>query len=300
MKLDEIRENVSRALERVGLERMISLDEIERELSSAETAFRSLLLLGILSRIMHNQDNAAAELFIPAATEWKNYLPHQDLRGLSPAEHIEKYPPGKYEIRFIAEMMKAYQARLEGLEEKAAEEPTKNDSPEQAFDVESDFDKFQAEYLTRVPLEQLFGRGANGFMTVKEIITEERRNNGRPEDMIDKIGVKIFAENTAEGAGNKIAQIEDTYISAVEELAAMQANPKRRSSARIRALRHRLARDEPYHRCGPAPHQFYLNYAMTVLLDEGDRGLVVSLLDRALAYQPDYALAVTMKRRLQS
>lgn len=294
MELDRIKQNVSRALGRLGISQIVSLDEIEREISQIETVFQSLLLLGILSRIMHNKDDKAAELFISAVTEWKNHLPHQDLDGLSPTEMQRKYPPGPHEARFIRELLDEYQERLKKLEEKAESPPASIE-----FDIESDFIRFQNEYFKRIPYQQPFFSAGQPLMTIKEIIIEERRQRGRPEKDIDKIGIKIFAENTAEGLETKVAAIEDRYFSAVEELAAMQKNPKLRSRAKVRAIRKQFEQDEPYHRCGINPHQFYFNYAMVVFLDSDDLKLVISLLDRALSCKPDYKLAIEMKRRLK-
>jgi hypothetical protein len=205
---------------------------------------------------------------------------------------MKKYPPGPHESVFISEMMNEYQTRLEAKSEA--------DSSHDSFDVESDFSKFQDEYLNRIPSEQVFADTNGHFMSIKEIIIEERRKAGRPEEMINKIGIKIFVENTAEGAGAKMAAIEDAYIGALEELKKMQQNPGRRNKTRVHNIRRQFEREEPYHRCGPAPHQFYSNYAAVVLLDDEEAiDFVVSLLDRSLAYKPDYDRALKMKRDLQ-
>ncbi|MFH1780416.1 MAG: hypothetical protein ABH841_00170 [Candidatus Nealsonbacteria bacterium] len=294
--LKKVKQNISAALERIGLKDKVSLNEIEKEVSQNETSFQSLLILGILYRIMHLGDNKVAELFIPSVTEWKNYLPHEELGGLSPEEAMKKYPPGPNESFFIAAMMHEYQTRLELL--------GKGASPEDSvkFDTESDFSKFQEDYLNRMPSDQIFEEVAGRLMTIKEIIVEERRKAARPEETIDKIGVKIFAENTAEGTGAKIAAIDDAYFSALEELKKIQKdhNYSARQKDRIHEIRRQLERDEPFHRCGPAPHQFYANYAAVVFLDGKDPiDFVISLLDRSLNYKPDYDSALQMKRRLQ-
>jgi len=137
-------------------------------------------------------------------------------------------------------------------------------------------------------------------MTIKEIIIEERRKNGRPEKDIDKIGLKIFAENTVEGAGGKMAEIEDRYISLLEELEGMRQNRRLRNRTRIQEIRKQFEEDEPYHRCGSSPHQFYSNYAAVVFLDEGPLDLVLSLLNRSLAFKPDYEPALKMKQNLKN
>ncbi len=290
-----IKQNISKTLKKVGLEGFVSLKEIEKEISKTETPFQSRLLLGILSRIMHTKDDEAARLFIPAVTEWKNYLPHKDLDGLSPAEYLEKYPPGPYERRFISELVNEYHRRLEINPQTGRAEVG---SPDEFFDVEADFDRFREEYLNRIPLEQPFVKAGGGLMTIKEIIIEERRRNGCPERALNKISIKIFAENTAEGLGMKMAAIEDAYYEAMQELVRMQNEPSRRSRKRVRAIRKQFERDEPYHRCSIAPHQFYLNYAMVLFLDDVEIEKVISLLDRALSYKPDYKQALEMKRRL--
>ena len=297
MELGKIKQNIYIALKRVDLEKEIFLDEIEKEILQADTAFQSLLILGILRRIMHREDEKAMGLFLPAITEWKNYLPHKELGGLSPEKMMKKYPPGPTEVRFIAELMQAYQSRLEI---NPATGRAEAGSPNEPFNVESDFEKFQGEYLNRIPLEQPLARSEGGFMTVKEIIMEERRENGRPEKDIDKIGIKIFAENTAEGTGMKIAEIDDQYANSLKEMEKMRENPRLRNKIRICDIRRQFEKEEPYHRCGPTPYQFYSNYAAVVFLDdERAIDLVRSLLDRSLAYKSDYEPALKMKLNLQ-
>jgi hypothetical protein len=297
MELDKIKQDIHLALEGIGLDREVSLDEIEKEILRVDTAFQSLLILGILRRIMYREDEKAMELFVPAITEWKNYLPHKDLGGLSPAEHMAKYPPGPYEARFIAELLSEYQKRLE-IDPRTGR--AEAGSPNEPFDIEADFDKFQEEYLNRIPLEQPFTKADGSLMTIKEIIIEERRRSGLPEKYIDKIGIKIFAENTAEGAGWKMAEIEDRYIDSLKELEEMRRNPRLRNKKRVQAIRKQFEKEEPYHRCGPAPYQFYLNYAAVVFLDDGPMDLVISLLDHSLALKPDYEPSLKMKRNLQN
>jgi len=288
MDLKEIKQNISKTLEIIGLTKEVSLDEIEKELISVETAFQSLLLLGILRRIMYREDEKAMTLFLPAVTEWKNYLPHKDLNGMSPAEHMEKYPVGRHEAFFLRGLMEEYQNRLN------------NETENNLEDLKADLDKFQKEYLDRVPIEQVFPESSGRLMTIKEIIIEERRQSDRPEKDIDKIGVKIFAENTAEGLGQKAAEIEDKYFSSLEELNAMQKNPRLRNKDRVSVIRQQFKEEEPYHRCGPSPHQFYLNYASVVLLDNGSEKFVKSLLDRCLSFKPDYEPAIKMKELLDN
>jgi hypothetical protein len=296
MGIDKIKENIHKVLERIGLDREVSLDEIEEEILKVDTAFQSLLILGILRRIMYREDEKAMKLFVPAITEWKNYLPHKDLGGLSPLEYMSKYPPGPWERRFISELINDYQRRLEINPLTGQAEAG---SPDEPFDVQADFEKFQKEYLNRIPLEQPLSNANNNLMTIKEIIIEERRQNGRPEKDIDKIGIKIFAENTAEGAGAKMAEIEDRYIGLLKELERMRQNSRLRNKARIRGIRKQFEKEEPYHRCGPSPHQFYSNYAAVVFLDGGSKDLVISLLNRSLTFKPDYEPALQMKRNIQ-
>jgi hypothetical protein len=299
MGIDKIKQNIYTVLKQIGLQKEVSLEEIEKEILKVDTAFQSLLILGILRRIMYLEDEKTMELFVPAITEWKNYLPHKDLGGLSPEEMMEKYPPGPYEVRFINELIKDYQKRLEI---NPATGRAEAGSPDEPFDVEADFEKFQKEYLNRIPLEQPFAKADGSLMNIKEIIIEERRQNGRPEKDIDKIGIKIFAENTAEGIGWEMAEIEDRYVNSLKELEEMRRNPRLRNKKRIHEIRKQFEKEEPYHRCGPSPYQFYLNYAAVVFLDEEEKAidLVMSLLDRSLAYKPDYQYALKMKRNLQA
>jgi hypothetical protein len=289
-ELEKIKRDITACLKQIGLDKEISLEEVESEIAETDTAFQSLLLLGILRRIMQNQDDEAAKLFIPSVTAWKNYLPHTELGGLSPAEAMAKYPPGPNEHFFISEMMREYQGRLEAG----------NNPQGDSFDAEADFSRFQNEYLQRIPSAQVFAPKGDKFLTVQEIIIEERRRAGRPEESIDKIGLQIFSENVAENLGEKAAAIDDRYICAVQEMEQAQRNPAQRDSARVRAIRKQFEQDEPYHRCGPAPHQFYQNYAAAVFLDaQEEKELVLSLLERALSFKPDYEYALTMRRRLR-
>ena len=283
----EAKQSIAKALERLGLTPFVSLEEIEKELIGVETAFQSRLLLGIIRRIMHRQDDAAAELFIPAVTEWKNYLPHKDLGGLTPHEHREKYPPGRYETQFLAGLMNEYQATLDLKK------------PDETFDVESNFNAFQNEYFNRIPFEQPFTDGKKKFMTLREIIIEERHRNNYPSDSIKSIGAKLFAENTAEGMGECVAELDDVYMQTLNEFTAMQNNPRLRNRARICEIKKLFERDEPYHRCGPEPHSFYLNYAMAMFLN-GDAKSALALLDTALEHKPDYTLARQMKERINA
>jgi hypothetical protein len=80
----------------------------------------------------------------------------------------------------------------------------------------------------------------------------------------------------------------------------MRRNPRLRNKARVHAIRKQFEKEEPYHRCGPTPYQFYSNYAGIVFLDDEEAiDLVMSLLDRSLACKPDYEPALQMKRNLQ-
>lgn len=299
MELNEIKQDVSKALKLLDLQEEVSLNEIEKEISEVETSFQSLLILGILARIMHEENDKAAKLFIPAVTSWKNHLPREDLGGLTPAEHMEKYPPGPCESRFTAELMNEYQKRLE-IDQKTGK--AEAGLPDEEFDVESDFKEFKEEYLNRIPVDQPFANEGSSLMTIKEIIIEERRRNDRPVENIDKVGIKIFAENTAEGTGQKIAEIEDRYISALEELEEMRRNPELRDEDRVHAIRKQFEKEEPYHRCAPDPHQFYCNFASTVIIDEKggkEIDLAKSLLERALSYKPDYKIARQIKKNVE-
>jgi hypothetical protein len=287
MKLNEIKQNIYAVLERIGLEGEVSLEEIEKEILAADTVFQSLLVLGILRRILYQEDDEAMEIFLPAVTEWKNCLPHKELGGLSPIELRKKYPPGPYEARFISELIGSYK---KWLEINPIDEP---------FDMEDDFDSFQREFFNRKPFEQPFSRADGNSMTVKEIIMEERRRSGWPEKDIGKIGIKIFSENLAEEVGRKMEEIEDKYADLIEELERIRQNHRLWNKARIKEIRKQFEEEEPYHRCGPFSYQFYSNYAVVVLLDGGSKGLVISLLDHSLALKPDYEPALQMKKDLE-
>jgi len=282
--LAAIQSKVNRALKRLGLVPFISIKEIEREILNVETAFQSLLLLGIIKRIMYREDDEAAKLFLPSVTEWKNYLPHDDLGGLSPFEYREKYPPGEYETMFIARLMEEYQTRLASMPEQDNEH----------FDINTDFSSFQKEYFERIPIEQPFQEDSGNFMTLRKIIVEERRRNGYLEDKINVIGVELFIENTTEGLGWRVAEIDDNYYSLVNELTRIKTEQHRRSQKRLCKIQKVFEETEIYHRCGPEPHRFYLNYASVLLLN-GKIDKSIAFLDKALAHKSDYALAQKMK-----
>jgi hypothetical protein len=280
------RANAAKALRRLGLTDFVTLDEIERELGRVKTAFKSLLILGIISRIMARDDDKALKLFMPAITEWKNYLPHPDLDGMSPFEYREKYPPGPYEARFLAELMQTYQERLEILN-RAQSDPA---------DIEKDFAEFQNQYLTRVPSNQL-QMTPGRYVSLKELIIEERRRNAYPEKDIDKIGIQLFVENTADGLGYQIAKLDNEFIDIVTELAKLHKQRQLPSRARLKKIRAFFERSEPFFSVGPEPHKFYLNFANVAVI-ENNFELAESLLDRALMHNPDYILARNMKTRL--
>ena len=282
--LGRTREDVERVLEMLGLSGIVFVEEIEKELMGVETAFQSFLILGIMARISHAENEKALKLFFPAVTNMKNYLPHPDLGGISPFEHQEKYPPGIYEMNFLSGLMWEYQSNLR---------QEKFDSP--GFNIEEDFIRFQNEYLNRIPSDQSFSKNGK-IQSYREIIIEERHGNNYPENDIEKMGAKIFTENTAEGVGFRCAEINDAYLSAIDELVEMQKKPTKRDEKSVKKLIKLFTKHEPYHKCGPEPHRFYLNFAIaTFLADDIEKSF--SLLDTALRHKPNYDLANEMKRR---
>lgn len=244
--------DIERVLEMVGLDGIVLIKEIEKELTIVDTALQSLLVLGIMSRISHTENEEALKLFLPAVTNMKNYLPHPDLGGISPFEHQEKYPPGVYEMNFLGELMQEYQA---GLTQEKFNKPD--------FNLEEDFTEFQNEFLSRIPADQPLGENGK-LQSFRDIIIKERRNSNYPEDSIEKFGAKIFAENTAEGIGLRSAEIDDIFFSAMDELVKMQKKPKIIDEKRLQRIIKLFDTHEPYHRCGLESHKFYLNFAMAV------------------------------------
>lgn len=288
-----IKADVAKVLKRLGLSSVVSVEEIGRDLAKVDTPFQSLLILGILRRILYREDNNAAEIFIPAVTNWKNYLPREDLNGMSPFEYQEKYPPGPYETECMRALIESYHQRLKDLGDKIGrDEPLPINIPE-------DFARFQKDFLSRIPFEQPYAQLGQNYMTYRDIIIRERRMNGVPEDKVDQIGARVFVENTAEGIGDKAARLDDAYIRAIKELDAMRRGERKRSRSRVRKIRKLFEEQEPYHRCGPEPHRFYLNYAAVVFLDEENMDRVHALLDKSLSYKPNYELALNMKKSLR-
>ncbi len=283
--LNHAKEDVLKVLARLHLIDEVSLDEIHQELESVETAFESLMILGILRRIMAAEDDRASKLFIPAITHWKNCLPHRDLGGLSPLEHMQRYPPGKFERRFTEGLFDKFESVLDQKE-------LSDD-----LNIEAEFEKFQNDYFNQKIFITEFGQGQP--LTLKQIIIAERKQNGYPEDLLNSVGAKLFAENTAEGTGMRMAEIEDYYYEAINDLAQMQGNPRLRSRRRVKQLRILLEKQEPYHRLAPEAHRFYLNFAQLTFLDE-DLPTSQKLLAKALRIEPDYGPAQEFKKRLES
>ncbi len=290
LRIDKVKaeKNIKKALKRIGLANKISLEEIENELSKVETPFQSFLLLGILKRIMALKDRKAGELYIPSILTLINFIPREDLGGITPKEHLEKYPLGPLEWNFINKLIEEYNQRLIENENQLV-----NPS-----EIKKDFEKFQNEFLERIPLEQPFSGKKERLMTIKEIIIEERRKAKWPEELIDKIGLRVFPENVPEFLGLKMTQIEDSYFQTIKELKEMQMNPKKRDRKRIHQLRELLRTLEPYFRTSDIAHQFYLNYAMVSFLDDEKLEKVLHFLDKALSYKSDYEVALEMKKRL--
>lgn len=282
----EAEENIKKALERIGLAKEISISEIKKELSEIETPFQSLLLLGILKRIMAFGDKKAGELYIPAILTLINFVSRKDLGGMSPQEHLKKFPLGQREWNFVNQLIEEYNQRL--MEKQSIE----------LAKIEEDFQKFQKEFLERIPSVQPFLNEKGKFQTIKEIIAEERKKNGWPKELSEKIGLKVFLENIPEFLGLKVAQIEDNYFQVMEELEEMKINPRLRNKSRIHQIKEILAFYEPYFRASDIAHQFYLNYAMVSLVNGEKLSRVLTLLDKSLSFDPTYELALEMKERL--
>jgi len=277
---EESEKNIKKALKRIGLAYKISIEEIKNELSKVKTPFQSLLLLGILKRIMALKDNKAGELYIPSILTLINFIPLEDLGGITPKEHFEKYPLGPLEWNFVNKLIEEYNQRLIENEDQLAN----------PLEIKKDFEKFQNEFLERIPLEQPFLEKKEKPMTIKEIIIEERKKANWPEELIDKVGLRVFPENVPDFLGLKMAQIEDNYFQAIEELEEMQVNPKKRDRERVRQIKEFLRNQEPYFRASDIAHQFYLNYAMVSFLDNEKLEKIFYFLDKALSYKPNMRL----------
>lgn len=281
----QVKKDITEALQILELDNFVSLKDIEREVALHETAFESLLLLGIMRRAMHWQSESAIILLLPGLTNWKNYLPHKELGGHTPFEHKELYPPGEHEAYLMHNLLEEYSESLQH----------KTHPADGFFDVEKDSAAFQESYFNSIPATQPFARPGDDPMSVRQIIIEERKRSNHPPETIDSVGIHIFAENTPEGLGWRMGEVEAQYMDAVEDLALLQDEPQEANTAAMVDIQKTFAEIEPYFRCAPEPHRFYCNYANALLL-AGDTKASQQMIKRSLHYDPTYAPAKQLQQ----
>lgn len=274
-ELLKVKKELSVLLKEIKLDSLVKLKEIESELRQAEKIHESLLLVGLVTRCTEEKKGDLVMKLIPLLTHWKNFLPHKKLNGLSPAEYEEKYPRGENELHIIEELIQSYQNKLQDFK--------RQDSH---FDINKDFIEFQKTFLNLIPVNQLFLRESK-MLTNQEIIMEERKQLHHPQKKLDKISVSIFADNIAEDLCDKMACLDDTFMTAMDEMVFMQMNPKQRNRKRIKRVLKDLEKLEPYMKCGQQSFRFYLNFANIAFLNnEIDRA--VKLLEQSITINSKY------------
>ncbi len=284
--LDKAKKSIEGLIRKVNLSAQISLKEIEQELKKTEKIYESYLFLGIMTRLLQeNKDDLVIEVFLPSITAWKNFLPCDDLGGLSPVEYERKHPRGVSETLITAQLLMDYHKRLKVLDKQRRE----------IIDAEKDFQKFQNDFLELIPLNQPF-QDVEKILNNREIIVEERKRNGYPEDKIDKISIALFAENIASKIGNGIAELEDGYLSALEELSFMQERKKQRGIGKVKRIFKSFLRLEPFMKCTKDSFRFYKNFANAAFLCDFEE-MALELLRKSLLINPNYKEA---KQALES
>lgn len=276
---------------KLDLKDLISLKEVEEELGTVEQIHESPLLMGIVMRCMEDSKEGLIEDFIPAITAWKNFIPHEDLGGLSPFEYEQKYQRGENEVRIMTELMYSYQNRLGSISKEKRE----------SLDIDKDFEKFQKEFLSLMPNVQPFtetGRALNN----REIIIEERRRLGHPPEKLKEVHLKIFADNIAARIASETEQIEEDYISDIKQLSKMQENTTKidikGNFKKARIIFKNLIYIEPYMKCLSDSHKFYLNFANVAFMC-GLEDHALGLIKKSLSLKPDYNLAKESFRRIK-
>lgn len=274
-ELSKVKKELSGLLKELGLDSLVTLKEVEHELRHTEKIQQSLLLIGLVTRCTEEKKDDLMMRLIPLLTHWKNFLPGKELNGLSPAEYEEKYPRGELELAIMEELMQSYQDKLQG---------SKRHGPH--FDIHKDFAEFQKTFLGFIPANQPFP-DAPKMLTNDEIIIEERKRLSHPRKKLKNISVSIFADNIAEELGDEIARLDDTFMTAMDEMIFMQMNPKQRSRKKIKRVLKDLENLEPYMKCGQQSFRFYLNFANVAFLNN-EVSRAIKLLEQSVIINPQY------------
>ncbi|MDP2593060.1 MAG: hypothetical protein Q8P52_00200 [bacterium] len=270
-----IKTGMASILEKMSLHKTVSLGEVEDHISKHKRVYDSPLLLGILARAIETKKGELIEEIIPLCTHWKNFIPQDELGGLSPVQYERQYPRGENEVKLMEEMLETLSFGLE------KEPPHKN--PEA---LEKKLIEIQKKFLSLIPLNQPFSTNEK-LLTNKEIIMEERRRNGHPNKSMARIGLTLFAEDVSFTIEDKLKQFDKTYEKAVNDLIDVQDKPTRLNFSKIESALKNFRSLEPYMKCRMDSFRFYLNYGNTAFLAD-DLELAISLYERAVSINPKY------------
>src|SRR3989344_8368988 len=222
-----LKKRMHEILRMLNLESIVTLKEMEKDISKVEKIYESQLLLGVTIRCAEKRKPQLSEEILALATHWKNFLPRKELDGLSPVEYEKKYPRGEYEHRIMHELMDSYQERIRMKGEIFIKDKT--------FSFENDFREFQRQFYALVPSHQPFP-AIKSFLSNQAIIMEERRRNGHPASSIGNISIAVFAENIMKNMENMVENLEVTYMSAMQELETIQIEQGVENIRRVRII----------------------------------------------------------------
>jgi hypothetical protein len=285
-KIAKIRNNALTLLGEVGLDRVVSAQEIEEELSGTEHLYDSPLLLGIITRCSENSESELLLRLIPLITDWKNYIPRPELGGLSPREYEQRHPRGPAEVWIINKLLQTYEIDLQSRL-----------NIFKPADFAKDFATYQSNFFELIPAIQPFPEKSI-TLNHREIIVEERRQKGHPEDMIDKFGTIMFAHEPSENAQKIIRQIEALYANSADIIASMRPNAKP-SAKKLGKVLSDLASIEPFMKCMSFAPAYYGTFAGAALLLK-EYSLAEDLLRQSLVINPHFRPARRMLRLISS
>jgi len=135
------------------------------------------------------------------------------------------------------------------------------------------------------------------MLTHKEVIIKEREAIGVPRENIERIGVKIYAENVMEKMGDAIEKINEEYFDIMEEVENIRANPKKRDIKEVRKIFNALTDLEPFMKCTAQAPSFYNNFAGAAFLCDKD-DLAIELLNKAITIDHNYEIAKQFLKRI--
>lgn len=254
-ELEEKKEGAKFVLRELGLSDLVKSEEVEEALRETDQIYEHYLGLGVLMRCLIENRADLLEKWLVGLSAWKNLTPHDDLAGLSPIEHEERYPRGPEEKRIMAELIRNYQEKLASY----------GDQTKEDFDIAKDFQKFQEEFLSLVPSKQPFPK-TNHLLAHREIIIEERKLKNFPKEKLEKIGIALGKDAIPELLGERAAEIYDSYYRYTKELEQMKGRPKKRDWQKVKEIYAYFLEIEPFMKCLPEPWRFYNNKGSVAFL----------------------------------